>query len=203
MKVSLTTSSTAAAHLPKAESHDPSVSLSINDPQQSVRSRGPNTFVISGNVRNNGIIQSSVRLQLDGKTVNVPLNSRMTPKQTAEAIEAALPAGYFAIIAGFRTGTDVGITIVRTPLNDTERIVDGFEAAAAKNTPGGINVTKGELQKIVKGAKAGGLTNDEKWALSERWAFLFTGAGYLATDAAIREYARIAQKLNLPPQLLM
>lgn len=78
------------------------------------------------------------------------------------------------------------------------QIQGGFNRAAQPESPGGDLLTKGELQGIVKKAKKGKFTDNEKATIAHRYAGLFNGQDYAATTAATQEYKRIADKYGFP-----
>ena len=101
--------------LPKPRSAELDVKASANDPVQKIKETSDNTFRISGTARNNGVVASTVWLELDGERVSIPLRRGMTPETTMRAIESALPRGY-EMKAGFAAdhpGGMVGFEIAR------------------------------------------------------------------------------------------
>jgi len=78
------------------------------------------------------------------------------------------------------------------------QIQGGFAKAQQPDSPGRELLTKGELQGIVKNAKKGKFTANEKANVAFGYASLFDGSRYLATSAAKKEYDRVSQNYGFP-----
>ena len=89
-------------------------SASTNDQGQRIISEGQGNFRISGNVSgqawpaNSGAPQ--LTLNVDGNTLNLPLQQGQTPAQTAQQIQQSLPPGYTANVRASGSDLIVGIT---------------------------------------------------------------------------------------------
>jgi hypothetical protein len=101
----------------------PVVTAIVNDAVQHVRMLAQNKFELSGVVANNGVVQSSALIEIDGRRVMVLLSRGMTPMMTARAIEVRLPRGYGALV---ETSRHHGDPAVMTIVHDA-----GIRAAAA------------------------------------------------------------------------
>lgn len=88
--------------------------VSSNDPAQRISHDSTGQLRIAGLAANNGIAPSQISLSFDGQAVNVPLSGGMTPYQTYQALEAAMPEGYklnFVFQAGNHSHADVLVEV--------------------------------------------------------------------------------------------
>ncbi len=93
---------------------EPIVIATISDPVQQALACGTNCFEINGVASNGGVVQSSARVEIDGKLVSFLIPRGMTPARTARAVESRLPIGYRAIVEiGRAPGAPALVTIVR------------------------------------------------------------------------------------------
>lgn len=173
-----------------------------NDPAQKVSVSADRTVTIKGTANNRGIVRSFIQLSFNGQKVSVNLSGGETPAQVKAKINKALPDGYKLATRPSAPGT-ASFQILKTnsgiPMG--AKRIDAVFAAATKAASGsGTKVNVAELRKAVEA----GLKDDnrldtaEKDALARNWASLFTGAGWEATQAAQKEYAKLQKKFDLP-----
>ena len=168
-----------------------------NDPGLTIRVTG-RQLSIRGTATNNGIVASFAQFEVGGKTINLNLSRGQQPEQVLSALARRLPDGYsiqgsadnFQVMRGGPTRQPSTIEQIRTI----------FANAKQPDSPGKGLVTTAELRAAFKVglATAGKLSQGEKLALAQSWAGTFTGAGFLATPAAQKEYRRLAEKYQLP-----
>ena len=175
----------------KAMANDPAQKVSVTD----------RTVTIKGTANNRGIVRSFVQLSFNGQKVNVSLSGGETPAQVREKLRKALPEGYTLSPRPSAPGTS-SFQILKSgggvPVGP-QRINEAFAAATKKTSQSGELVNVAELRKAVQaGLGDGKLDAAEKDALARNWASLFTGAGYQATAAAKKEYAKLQKKYDLP-----
>lgn len=195
-----TTSATSIRH-PPPMMFPVDVKALANDPAQKVSVSSDRVVTIKGTANNRGIVQSFVQLSFNGKKVNVSLTGGETAAQVQAKIKKALPEGY-ALASRPASGNSVSFQIMKTgggvPVGP-QRINEAFEAATKANSGSGTKVNVAELRKAVQaGLGDGKLDRAEKDALARNWASLFTGAGFHATAAAQKEYAKLQKKYDLP-----
>ncbi len=180
------------------------VKATSNDPSQRVTVNADRIVHIKGEASNNGIVPSQLTLSFEGHTLSVPLSRGMSPSETLQAIRAKLPSGYAVDpLPTFMWDDSVMFRIVKTGPSrpsTVEKIDQAFAEATRPSSPAGARVSYFELRAAVReGLKDDGrLSADEKMAIARNWASLFTGAGWMATEAAQREYARLQKRHDLP-----
>lgn len=178
--------------------------VSENDPALKAELVGGGTkVVLRGTANNRGTVASRLGLEFDGKRVSVPLSRGDTAKAIAEKLRAAMPAGYevFTPVEAGRSGPELaqfGIRKVAVAKSNVSQIDAAFARATKRTSEAGAKVTVKELNTAVRAALQGGLSAEDKDALARNWASLFTGAGYQATPAAQREFAKLQEQLDLP-----
>lgn len=166
-----------------------------NDPSQNIKADG-SLISIKGKGSNNGIVASNISLSFGGHTVTVGVSAGQTPQQTQDAIAKALPAGYvLAPVPTFAPSDSALFQIVKKGQVDVSA---SFQKAREANGSAGSDVSKSELQKIVKELKKDGFTDQEKSDLAHGYAGLFDGARFHSTEAAQKEFARLQAKFDLP-----
>ena len=167
-----------------------------NDPRQRATVSGSSVRII-GDGMNNGFVPSALRLNVDGKQLSIPISRGQTPQQTQELIARALPAGYS--IQNIPTLVAIDGVWFNIAKNTTTVDMDkAMSMAQEKGSFAGQKLSVVELKKIVTELQKDGFSADEKEALARGYAGLFTGADWNATKAAQKEYARIAEKFELP-----
>jgi hypothetical protein len=175
-----------------------------NDSTQKIALKG-RTVTVSGVAKNEGRNPSVARFTIAGKRYAISTPKGMTPLQLALALEKKLPDDLSVqILSTPRPGNSVVFNVMRggketisVPNLVRQAVADG----GASGSQAGTLVSKAELQHAVRVAMAddGKFGDDEKMAFAQSWAALFTGgAGFLATPAAQKEYARLEKKHDLP-----
>lgn len=181
-----------------------SLKVSENDPAMKAELTGNGTKVIlRGTANNRGTVASFLSVEFEGKRVTVPLSRGDTAKAATAKLGKAMPAGYevFTPVEAGRTGADVAQFVIRkvaVAKSNVAEINAAFAKATKASSESGAKVGLKELTAAVAIAEKGGLSTQDKNALAQNWAKLFTGAGYLATPAAQREYAKLQERLDLP-----
>ncbi|MCC6336894.1 MAG: hypothetical protein IT380_23245 [Myxococcales bacterium] len=174
--------------------------LMENDPAQRAQVSPSGLITVSGVASNRGIIASFLKLEFEGKSVSIGLSGGQSPRATFEKLEKAMPNGYRLERQAVRAfGDTVAFRIVKdTSKSNVAAINAAFSKALKKTSTAGDKVGVGELRAAVKVAEKDGMTAADKDALARNWAGLFTGAGFRATPAAQKEYAKLQEKLDLP-----
>lgn len=131
-------------------------SASTNDQGQRIISEGQGNFRISGNVSgqawpaNSGAPQ--LTLNVDGKTVTLPLQQGQTPAQTAQQIQQSLPPGYTANVRASGSDLIVGITKPAQPPSGNQPQLN----VTLANDPGQRVSFTGGNQLTISGTSTGG-----------------------------------------------
>lgn len=200
-RISSTPSPTPAA---RTDRQFLSLKVSENDPAMKAELVGNGTKVIlRGTANNRGTVASFLAVEFDGKRVRVPLSRGDTAKAAKEKLSQAMPAGYqvFTPVEAGRSSADLAQFVIRkvaVAKSNVAEIDAAFRKATKASSESGAKVGVTELRTAVAVAEKGGLSDLDKQTLASNWARLFNGAGYAATPAAQREYARLQQELDLP-----
>ena len=175
--------------------------VQANDPAQRVSVAASGQVTIRGKASNRGIVQSFIKLDFDGKSVSLSLHGGENPREVVARLEKSLPRGYALERKAVRTFDDAAsfVIVKGSPAkSNVAEIEQTFAKAKKASSTAGDKVSVAELRKAVAVAQQGGLSDDDKAALARSWAALFDGAGYRATPAAQKEYAKLQERLGLP-----
>lgn len=172
------------------------VRVTENDPGLGIKVTD-RTVSIKGTATNNGTVASFAQFEVAGKKVNINLSRGMTGEKVLAELKKRLPDGYSI------QGNADSFKVMRggpTRPSTVAQIDAIFAAARDTGSPGRGLITTAELRAAFKVglSTAGKLSADEKLAIAKNWAGTFTGAGFLATPAAQKEYARLQKKFALP-----
>ncbi len=183
---------------PRPASRVVDVKVTSNDPTMRAEASRDGMVQISGKASNTGFMASTVTFRFDGHVFEIGLSGGVTGKDVQQSLKEMLPPGYtIQPVPTFAATDDALFRIISEP-NNPSVIAGGFSKAHTPGTHAGVKVSVTELRSIVKAAKEDGFTTDEKTELARQWAGGFTGAGYNATEAAQKEYAKLQQEHALP-----
>lgn len=134
-----------------------SASASTNDQGQRIISEGQGNFRISGNVSgqawpaNSGAPQ--LTLNVDGKSLTLPLTQGQTPAQTAQQIQQALPQGYTANVRA--SGGDLIVGVTKPSTQPTPGSGPQLNVTLANDRGQKVSFTGGN-QLTISGTSTGG-----------------------------------------------
>jgi hypothetical protein len=134
---------------------DAQVSLTSNDPGLRIIAEGPGTWRFTGAAKANRSTPAVVRLQLQGRSLDVPLSAGQSPDQVLEAIIAALPEGFEAVpyrSSGQERVVSIGHRVAQPPPPDF-----GFEVNLANDPGQRVQFTGGDTLSIRGSATGGGI----------------------------------------------